>query len=1697
MVKRNLYTHFSDCLRIHAQHTPHAIACSFLTKNVQCAQDITYQQLDSSARIIAARLQSNQVMRGDRVILLYQPGLALLQALFACFYAGVVAVPMQPTQGLALRQRLIQVIKDCKPHCILLDKKNYDLLHTQFGKAIDLNLCVLTDEAVQPEAHDYQVLQGKPDDLAILQYTSGTTGNPKGVMIKHSHLLANAYNITQVFGDRTHDVGVNWLPPYHDMGLMGALLHGFYIGKRTVLLSPLQFLENPLLWLQAISTFQGTISGGPNFAYRYCVEKITTIPKDLNLRSWEVAFNGAEKIHNDTLEAFSEKFASAGFNPNAFLPCYGLAEATLLVAGRRRGQGARVLAVDKLALQHQQVRCDTLLTKKNIVSCGVPITPVKIVNSITRENSLPQEVGEIWLSGDNVAAGYWQEPAKTKNSFNAAINGESPQRYLRTGDLGFIYNHELYVVGRMKEMIIIRGCNYYPEDIEQTVCDFLPELSGKVVCFGIDNVHQEQLVLIMRTPKGEVSQYKAVLQNIAAKIYQTHQIMPNTIALVRASDIQKTRSGKLKRLACRQNFMDQTLTIVLQQEFTDPCNVLQTVDFKSLNFTDEKTIAQWLQTVVAQALGRPNAEISCTQPLASYGLDSLTAVTLATHLSEQFNTDLSALLFFEYPTIKALAQYLSQSSQRCKNPIRHISSEFEPIAIIGMACRFPGHADTPDAFWELLLTSKNLILNNPRKNSAAGPLNKGGYLKAIDLFAAEFFSIPPQEANLMDPQQRLLLELAWHALEHAGIDPLSLCHSRTGVYIGMSQNDYQQLLYAEQENLVTSAYLATGNAMSAASGRISYQFGLQGPSMTIDTACSSSLVAIDIACGHLQQGQCDLALVGAANLILHPHLTQTLAAAQILSKSGRCKVFDAQAEGYVRSEGAGMIILKSLAKAQSDGDHILAIIRSSTVNQDGRSQGLMAPNPTAQIQLTQENLHKAGLCANDLDYIEAHGTGTVLGDPLEINALAMSFANTNRKQPLFIGSVKSQMGHLEAAAGMASLFKTVLAIKAKMFPAQKHLETLNPLLKLSDIPAEIPTKATPWLTSGEPRRAAINAFGFTGTNAQLIIEEAKQDPTQAFKNTDQRLCLLVLSATTSVALKKLIQSYRSYLLQTEDNIDDICYTSQVGRSHFKYRVAVLGCTKHELYLQLTDKQTLSTAADSVLHVLACSYLQGTTIDWLALHENNKQRYLKVPLPSYPFERKRYWFKEDKLSALLSQAKQAAFANKNQGKFKRLNNDLCTRLCLYYIDSALNTVCNVIPSQQQLFSHLQRVRNQYLAQGLCIPASVEVSSLCQEYPDYAYEIRLAAQCGEQLAEVLQGKIQALTLLFSDTLKVNAGQIYTHASSAKQLHQLLTQVLNKLMVNKRNVRILEVGAGTGATLQAILSVLPDDCHYTFSDISEYFIAKAKIKFSDHANIDYQLLNIEQSPLTQGFYPQQFDIIIATQVLHATEDIIKTVQQLNQVLTSKGSLVLIENTQACVWLDMIFGLLPGWWRFTDKTLRPDYPLLTTALWKKILRANDYADVAALSLPEIGRPSLIVAEYKATAFQRHIKNYNNTRNVTIKAPDKQQDKLSDLSLAECKEKLKHYIADMLHLSPDKISERISFSDLGLDSLMSVELYNHLQQQLSEKMVVSSLELTGKSTIAQLAELITTKLKLTKPTKAKGVNSVILPEFKPNVDKL
>lgn len=587
---------------------------------------------------------------------------------------------------------------------------------------------------------------------------------------------------------------------------------------------------------------------------------------------------------------------------------------------------------------------------------------------------------------------------------------------------------------------------------------------------------------------------------------------------------------------------------------------------------------------VATVLGRsPNEPLSPSQGFFDLGMDSLTSTELRNLLQTDFNCSLPSTITFRFPNVEALTDYLleeilnptptptppAMALPSLSAPVSTPEPELteDPIVIVGMACRFPGQATNLQGFWELLTQGQEAIreIGSDRFDQSIwydpdpqtpGKIYApyGAFLEDIDQFDADFFGIIPREAIAIDPQQRLLLETTWEALETAGQNPQHLRNSPTGVFIGCMNQDYAQLSYVPT---AINAYTGSGVSVSVASGRLSYVLGLQGPSMTVDTACSSSLVAVHLAYNALLHGECDLAIAGGVNVILTPIVSLIESRAQMLSPDGSCKTFDESANGMVRGEGCGVIVLKRLSQAIKHGDRIWAQIYGSAVNHDGPSGGLTVPNGQAQEKLLAQALKTAGLVPEQIDYIEAHGTGTALGDPIELESMAAVFGPRSPQRPLVIGSVKTNLGHLEGAAGIAGLIKTVLALQHENIPPHLHFKTPNSRFDWSSGIFEVPVTGKSWTIGDRPRIAGVSSFGFSGTNAHILLGDSRvgSDHRSQVGETSGH-SLFPLSTRSETSLRLLANRYQS-VLNDSLNLEDVCLTTSTGRGNFSHRLCIL------------------------------------------------------------------------------------------------------------------------------------------------------------------------------------------------------------------------------------------------------------------------------------------------------------------------------------------------------------------------------------------------------------------------------------------------------------------------------------------------------------------------------------------------------------
>ncbi|HEX3682842.1 MAG TPA: condensation domain-containing protein [Bryobacteraceae bacterium] len=644
-------------------------AFTFLLGDEQRSIQWTYASLAANARTIAAKLQL-EGCAGERVLLLYPPGLDFIAGFCGCVFAGAIAVPAYPPRSNRNAARLKAIIEDCQPAAVLTTRETFD--RTKGLIAADGTLAGLkfltTDDLAPDIAGGWRQPELDKDSVAFLQYTSGSTATPKGVIVSHGNILHNQRSIQEAFRQSENSVIAGWLPLYHDMGLIGNVLQPLYLGAQCILMSPVSFLQKPARWLEAISKYKATTSGGPDFAYELCVRKITEEQQaTLDLSSWSVAFNGAEPVRARTLERFAKRFSCNGFRKTAFCPCYGLAEATLLVSGHSADDAPLELNVDAGALGQHTIRTDAgTAGTKPVVSCGTLAQEnrVAIINPESLAKCSSTQVGEIWITGPSVAQGYWDRPEETEKTFRARIPGGDGETFLRTGDLGFLHNGELFVTGRAKDLLIIRGRNYYPQDIEATASAAHPALqAGAAAAFSIEVDGEEQLAIVHEVRGGNSEALNPLLDSICKAVVEQYEIQPHTVALVPVGRIPKTSSGKIQRYACRELLVAQGLQSILEWNWRTSEMGGRDVLAEPSQADSAAGIKTWLIEKLAARAGVSREAIDPSYSAARYGLDSLGAIELGYAVEQELGIRSSLPDLLGAASLHDLAQQLLEKAR--------------------------------------------------------------------------------------------------------------------------------------------------------------------------------------------------------------------------------------------------------------------------------------------------------------------------------------------------------------------------------------------------------------------------------------------------------------------------------------------------------------------------------------------------------------------------------------------------------------------------------------------------------------------------------------------------------------------------------------------------------------------------------------------------------------------------------------------------------------------------------------------------------------------------------------------------------------------------------------------------------------------------------------------------------------------------
>ncbi|MEU4154908.1 amino acid adenylation domain-containing protein [Actinoplanes sp. NPDC026670] len=1112
---------------------------------------VSYAELFADALRIGGGLREAGVSPGDPLPIVADDGADFLGLFWGAVFAGAVPVPLPPEPN-----RLAAVWRHLDGPPLAGDTA------TPGGTLLsprDLRSAL-------PLTTPHPV---RPDDLAFLQFSSGSTGTPKGVELTHANVLANLGQSAQAGALTSDDVFVTWMPYFHDMGLIGTHLAPLYARCRQIRISPLAFAKRPALWLATASQHRATVLSAANFALALVNRRVPQPDLDgLDLTSVRLLMVGAEPISPSVWHTFATRLRPAGLRPGALQPVYGLAEATVAVACPPLGEPAIPVTLSRTALSRgvalpalpsgpassATAGDDSRVVALMDVGYPVPGCELRIVDDAGKvlEDSL---VGHLQVRGPNVTRGYHRDPAATA----AAFDGE----WLRTGDIGFLRSGRLVVTGRHKDVLFLNGRNFHASDLEELAAATPGLAAGPIAVVGATDPatgHERVAVYlsipaVRPDPAGLPTRVRARIAEALAHDDIRVEVLPN-------GAFTRTTSGKLRRHPLRERLA----TSLPHPGWPSPSSGPADDSGESqpgpvagagapLGRADVERV---VREIWARVLGVPEEAIGPDDRFLAIGGSSLRALEVLAGLEDAFGRTLDPAMLRDCPTVPAFADRLLAA------PGREVAGEpsgpapaaaDQRLAVIGMACRFPG-ADTPEEFWANLLAGRDSV--TPVGRWPGG--GHGAFLTDPASFDAGYFGISEDEARLLDPHARIFLELAHEALERSGYAGPRRRSRKIGVFAAVGESGYQEIIAGNQ---ATGSHALTGSLRNLIAARVAHLLDLHGPAIAVDTACSSALVALHLARRSLTAGDCDLAIVGGVNLNLTPTGETLLTAAQALSPTGRCRAFDADADGFVPGEGGAALVLTRFADAGED--QILAVVRGSAVNNDGRSLSLMAPNPLLQREVIADAYRECGVDPAVVSYVEAHGTGTAVGDPIEARSLAHAFPPRPDGRARMLGSVKTNIGHLLNVAGLPALVKVILALKHGELPPSLHHDRPSPRFDLAAAGFEVVTERRPW---PGPRTAGVNGFGFGGTNAHVILEAAGSVIGSGVRHEPKDgPHLLTLSARSGPALRAAATRLAAHLREhPELPLADVCASASAGRDEAPYRMAIL--TENDLAEQL-------------------------------------------------------------------------------------------------------------------------------------------------------------------------------------------------------------------------------------------------------------------------------------------------------------------------------------------------------------------------------------------------------------------------------------------------------------------------------------------------------------------------------------------------
>lgn len=1230
---------------------------------------VSYSDLYKKSLEILGLFQMKGLRYRDELVLQTSSNKDFLFIFMAAMMGGIRLVPISSGYSEEHKLKFFKIWKKLNNPKLICERDYIDRINGIHDVISEDNFIDI--EKLYSNSTKGEVVEVDKDDIIHIQFSSGSTGDPKGVIVTHGGLLANLEAMAEALKLSEEDKAISWMPLTHDMGLVCHLLP-IALDINQYSMGTDLFVKQPGIWLDKISKYNITFAQSPNFGLKYVLifEERGKV-KECDLSSLRIILNGAEPISYDLCKEFTDKMGKYGLKTNVICPGYGLAEATLAVSIDNVDEDIKEVIVDRkhLNIGEQVVYIDKTINQNDnwtsFVEEGKTVKYCSVQIRDYENNILPDDtLGIIYLKGINVTQGFYNDIDKTRTTL-------TKDGWLNTGDLGFISNGKIVIVGRIKDIVFANGQNYYSHDIERVAMTVQGIALGKIAITSARNpiTKQEEIVAFI-VNKKKISDNINLIKQLKSTVNMKLGIIISQVIFVR--QLPKTTSGKVQRFLLGKAFAEGEFNSQIEElkELLANNDIGKEYDgVKDLNL--EKNVLD----IFIQLLGK---KIEVNDNFFEVGISSILLVQAVEEINSKYDTKIKESDLFANFNVLKLCQYIRRETN-VSDKQDYKADKFDDIAIVGIGINLPG-AEELYQLWENLQDGKELVkeLDGQRKEDILSYLNhcglekkrrikKAAYLDRIDEFDNKYFRISPNEAVSMLPGQRLFLENSVKAIEDAGYSIKDLKGKKVGVYVGYIADleGYKYRMMLEKSEIDFSP---TGVLASNIAGRLSFFLDIHGPSMLVDCACSSSLMALKYACQGIWNGDCTSAIVGGVRVMTLPIEGKNRIG--IESNDGKTRPFDSKSSGTGDGEGVVSIVIKPLKKAIEDKDNVYAVIKGISSNQDGDSISLSAPNLVAQEQLILETYKRMNINPRTIGYLEAHGTGTIIGDPIEVQALSNAFLKfTNDKEYCSIGSVKGNIGHLYETSGLASIVKCCLMLKYKKKLPLNNFTSVNPKICFEETPFVVERDVIDWKKESYPRRCGVSNFGFSGTNLHAVLEEVNNEKEESIQYPEHHI--FALSANSIKSLGKMIENTVSFLNKNEQiSISSVCYTMGRRTIH-KYRIALLVKNINDLLDQLRELKLDEVIRSDVYgeqkiiypgngrekrcdevsidEVAELNELSETLFGMLDLDEEDRIRillrlrkiYLKgadvhwdrqykkgqlVNIPSYSFDKKRFWIK---------------------------------------------------------------------------------------------------------------------------------------------------------------------------------------------------------------------------------------------------------------------------------------------------------------------------------------------------------------------------------------------------------------------------------------------------------------------------------------